>query len=117
MNVIDLALLRSSPDGAARFEGSIYGASMSLFVVTSAPGTGAAKHRHPYEEVFVILDGDIEVVVNGETHLISSGNIVIIPPHAWHEFKNRSMQAARMMLSQRIGCTCGHLAMAEIFGG
>jgi quercetin dioxygenase-like cupin family protein len=56
-----------------------YGANASFFVVTSAPGQGADKHRHPYEEIFVILDGDIEVIVDGESQMVRSGSITIIP--------------------------------------
>jgi quercetin dioxygenase-like cupin family protein len=66
-------------------------------VVTSPPGKGADKHRHPYEEIFVILDGDIEVIVDGQRRMISGGNIAIIPANAWHEFKNRSNHAALMV--------------------
>jgi quercetin dioxygenase-like cupin family protein len=74
-----------------------YGANASCFVVTSAPGQGADKHRHPYEEIFVILDGDIEVIVDGESQMVGSGSITIIPPNTWHEFKNRSDHAALMV--------------------
>ena len=61
------------------------------------PGTGADKHRHPYEEIFVILDGDIEVIVAGEKCTVSPGHIVIIPPNTWHEFKNRADHPAQMV--------------------
>jgi quercetin dioxygenase-like cupin family protein len=89
MNIIDIASLKPPSGGAARFQGVEYGASASFFVVTSAPGRGADKHRHPYEEIYVILDGEIEVIVNGETRMVGSGNIAI--------FKNRSDHAALMV--------------------
>lgn len=60
-------------------------------------GRGADKHRHPYEEIFVILDGDIEAIIDGETHRIGRGHIVVIPANTWHEFKNRSEQPALMV--------------------
>ncbi|MDQ3707436.1 MAG: cupin domain-containing protein [Chloroflexota bacterium] len=97
MKVIDINSLKPPRGGAARFEGINYGATASFFVVTSAPGRGADKHRHPYEEIFVILEGEIEVIVGGETRMISGGNIAIIPPNTWHEFKNRSDHAALMV--------------------
>lgn len=97
MNIIDIASLRPPSGGAARFEGANFGASISCFVVTSAPGRGADKHRHPYEETFVILTGDIEVIVDGEVRMVSSGTIVVIPANAWHEFKNRSEHNALMV--------------------
>jgi quercetin dioxygenase-like cupin family protein len=97
MNIVNIASLKPPGGGAARFQGVDYGASASFFVVTSPPGRGADKHRHPYEEIFVILDGEIEVIVNGETRMVGSGNIAVIPPNTWHEFKNRSVHAALMV--------------------
>jgi quercetin dioxygenase-like cupin family protein len=97
MNIIDIASLRPPSGGSPRFEGGNYGASVSFFVVTSPPGKGADKHRHPYEEVFIILEGDIEVINDGKMQRLGGGNIIIIPAHTWHEFKNRSHQPALMV--------------------
>lgn len=97
MKVITIDSLKPPNGGSARFEGVHYGANTSFFVVTSPSGRGAAKHRHPYEEIFVILEGDIEAIIDDEQHRISPGHIVIIPAHTWHEFKNRSEQPALMV--------------------
>jgi len=97
VNIIDITSLRPPSGGAARFQGVDHGASASFFVVTSAPGQGADKHRHPYEEIFVILDGDIEVSIDGETRMVGGGSIVIVLANTWHEFKNRSDRAALMV--------------------
>jgi quercetin dioxygenase-like cupin family protein len=97
MNILEIASLKLPGGGSPRFEGGNFGATVSFFVVTSSPGNGADKHRHPYEEVFVILEGSIEVIVGGELQMIESGNIVVIPPNTWHEFKNRSSQNALMV--------------------
>lgn len=97
MNIIDITSLKPASGGSPRFEGGNYGANVSFFVVTSGPGKGADKHRHPYEEIFVILEGDIEVIIDGELRMIASGNIVVIPANTWHEFKNRSGQNALMV--------------------
>lgn len=97
MTIVDIASLRPPSGGSPRFEGDNYGANVSCFVVTSSPGNGADKHRHPYEEIFVILGGDIEVIVDGELRMIGSGNIFVTPPNTWHEFKNRSSQNALMI--------------------
>jgi quercetin dioxygenase-like cupin family protein len=97
MDLIDIESLRPPSGGSPRFEGFRYGATTSFFVVKSPPGTGADKHRHPYEEVFIVLKGVIEVIVAGEMQMIESGNIVIIPPNTWHEFKNRSDEPLLMV--------------------
>ena len=97
MNIIAISSLRPPGGGAARFEGAAYGSSASCFVVTSAPGRGADKHRHPYDETFVVLEGDIEVIAGGERQMVHPGSIAIIPANTWHEFKNRSDHAALMV--------------------
>lgn len=97
MNILEIDSLRPPSGGSPRFEGAEYGSSVSFFVVTSKPGRGADKHRHPYDETFVILDGDIEVIVGGEQRMVSSGHIVVIPANTWHEFKNRSDHPALMV--------------------
>ncbi|MGL4612035.1 MAG: cupin domain-containing protein [Trueperaceae bacterium] len=97
MKVVDIASLRPPSGGSPRFEGGNYGANVSFFVVTSSPGNGADKHRHPYEETFVILEGDIEVIIDGELRMIQGSNIVVIPLNTWHEFKNRSSHNALMI--------------------
>lgn len=97
MTILDIATLRPAGGGSPRFEGGDYGANVSFFVAMSPTGKGADKHRHPYEETFVILEGEIEVIVNGEKQVIQAGNIVVIPANTWHEFKNRSSQDALMV--------------------
>lgn len=97
LKIIDIESLRPSGGGSPRFEGFEHGASTSFFVVTSPPHQGADRHRHPYDETFVILRGDIEVIVEGQRHLVSAGSIVVIPANSWHEFKNRSDSAALMV--------------------
>ncbi|MDZ4763413.1 MAG: cupin domain-containing protein [Chloroflexota bacterium] len=97
MQIIEIARLRPPGGGSPQFQGIDYGANTSFFVVNSLPSQGADKHRHPYEEIFVILDGDIEVIVDGERQMVGGGTIVIIPAESWHAFKNRSDHPALMV--------------------
>jgi quercetin dioxygenase-like cupin family protein len=97
MNIIDIGGLKPASGGSPKFEGGNYGVSVSFFVVTSPPGKGADKHRHPYEEVFVVLEGDIEVINDGKMQRLGGGNIVVIPANTWHEFKNRADHPALMV--------------------
>jgi quercetin dioxygenase-like cupin family protein len=90
MKLIDISSLKPSGGSTARFQGFRYEANVSFFVVRSPKGKGADKHRHPYEETFIVLEGKIEAIVDGNTMIIDGGNIMIIPPNTWHEFKNCS---------------------------
>jgi mannose-6-phosphate isomerase-like protein (cupin superfamily) len=97
MDIIRIAALASTPGGTARFEGADHGSSVSFFVVRSATGQGATKHRHPYDETFVILEAEIEVVVDDVLWMLQPGSITVIPAGSWHAFTNRSPHRALMV--------------------
>jgi quercetin dioxygenase-like cupin family protein len=97
MKIIDIDSLKPSGQEVATFQGSRHGANASFFIVHFSPGKGPKKHRHPYEETFIILEGQIEAIVDGETKRLSENNIVIIPPGTWHEFKNCSEKPVFMI--------------------
>jgi quercetin dioxygenase-like cupin family protein len=40
------------------FEGVERGVGVSLIFVDAPPGDGPRLHRHPYEEVFVVQEGE-----------------------------------------------------------
>ena len=58
---------------------------------------GPPPHRHDFEEMFHVLDGEIEVVIRGETSKASAGETVNIPALAPHSFRNPSDRPARLL--------------------
>jgi quercetin dioxygenase-like cupin family protein len=97
MNILDINTLKPPGQDVATFQGSKHGASVSFFIVHFSPGKGPRKHRHPYEETFIILEGQIEAIVDDKLETLRENNIVIIPADTWHEFKNRSEKPAFMV--------------------
>ncbi len=87
MNTLKFEEIIPSGSWSGKFQGYKFGSSVSFFIVKSPKGKGAEKHRHPYEETFIILEGKIEAIVDGEVKIIEGGNIMIVPPNTWHEFK------------------------------
>jgi mannose-6-phosphate isomerase-like protein (cupin superfamily) len=74
---------------AHRFEGYRYGSvGVSFFLVDSPPGGGAVLHTHPYEEVFVTLEGNATFTVGDETIEVGAGQIVVAPAGVPHKFVN-----------------------------
>ena len=53
-----------------------------------APGAGPELHRHPYEEVFLILEGEATFTLGDETRVARAGDFLIAPPGVPHAFKN-----------------------------
>jgi quercetin dioxygenase-like cupin family protein len=73
------------------------------------PGGGPPPHRHDFEEMFTILDGEIELTFRGEVHRASAGWTLNIPANAPHSFKNNSAKPARLL------CMCAPAGQEEFF--
>ena len=74
---------------AHKFEGHRYGdVNVSFFLVDSPPGGGAVLHTHPYEEVFVTLEGNVTFTVGNKTIEVGAGQIVVAPADVPHKFVN-----------------------------
>jgi quercetin dioxygenase-like cupin family protein len=61
------------------------------------PGGGPPPHRHDFEEMFTILDGEIELTFRGQRQQARAGATVNIPANAPHAFKNTSHKPARLL--------------------
>jgi mannose-6-phosphate isomerase-like protein (cupin superfamily) len=64
------------------------GVGVCIIFVDAAPGEGPSLHTHPYEEIFITLEGEATVVANDQTLSIGPGDIVIVPPRTPHGFTN-----------------------------
>ena len=81
-----------------RFEGGNYGGiATSFFLVHTEPGNGPSLHKHPYEEVFIVQEGEVTFVVGSETLTVNAGNIAIVPPETPHKFTNTGTTPLRML--------------------
>jgi quercetin dioxygenase-like cupin family protein len=72
-------------------------------------GRGPPPHRHDFEEMFTLLDGELEFTFRGETQTVRAGSTVNIPANAPHAFKNISGKMARML------CLCAPAGQEELF--
>ena len=81
-------ILLSGHDTAGRY---------TLIDMHVPPGGGPPPHRHDFEEMFSILDGEIELTFRGEMSTARTGDTVNIPANAPHVFRNASDRPARML--------------------
>ena len=93
MSVSDL---RAS-ETASRFEGRDHGASVSFFITRHPPGRRVPLHRHPYEETFIVQEGNATFTVDGETIDARAGQIVIVPAGAAHGFASAGPDVLRQV--------------------
>ncbi|MEU3655590.1 cupin domain-containing protein [Streptomyces sp. NPDC032161] len=69
---------------------------MGLAIVQ--PGDRIGEHYHPYSEEFVyVVDGLLEVDLDGEPYKLRPDQGLLIPPHVRHRFRNVGDVEARMV--------------------
>jgi quercetin dioxygenase-like cupin family protein len=73
------------------------------------PGGGPPPHRHDFEEMFSILEGEIEVTFRGETLTARAGETINVPANSPHAFRNGGNRPARLL------CLCAPAGQDEFF--
>lgn len=73
------------------------------------PGGGPGPHRHDFEEMFSILEGEIEFTFRGEKSLARAGETVNVPANAPHFFTNATDRTVRLL------CLCSPAGQEEFF--
>jgi quercetin dioxygenase-like cupin family protein len=58
--------------------------SMSFAHYTIAAGSSIHEHHHPNEEVWLVIEGELEVTVAGESQKAGPGCVAVVPPNAPH---------------------------------
>ncbi len=62
------------------------------------PGAGLSLHSHPnYEEAMLVLEGNIEAVLEGETRILGPGDLLLAPAGVKHTITNRSGKPAGVL--------------------
>jgi quercetin dioxygenase-like cupin family protein len=52
--------------------------------VTATAGASFPDHHHPHEQIVTVLEGELEIVAGGETHRLTAGTCLVIPPDVPH---------------------------------
>jgi mannose-6-phosphate isomerase-like protein (cupin superfamily) len=64
------------------------GAHVCLIFVEMEPGDGPRLHRHAYEEVFIVLEGQATFTAGSDTIEARAGQVLIVQPGVPHKFIN-----------------------------
>lgn len=62
----------------------VLGDNVMTNFVTFAPHTEAPMHVHEEEQVVIVLEGELEFVIDGETKLMRPGDVAVIPSWVPH---------------------------------
>jgi len=73
------------------------------------PGGGPPPHRHDFEEMFTVLDGEVQVTFRDETIVARAGQTINVPANAPHAFTNAGQAPVRLL------CLCAPAGQEEFF--
>ena len=77
---------------------SLPGREAVIARVEIAPGASAGRHTHPGEEITYVLEGEAEILVEGQPALkVKPGDSFIIPAGAKHDAHNTGTAPLRMV--------------------
>jgi quercetin dioxygenase-like cupin family protein len=93
-------ILVSGDDTAGRY---------TLIDMHVPPGGGPPPHRHDFEEMFTIIEGQIEFTFRGDSTVAMAGETISVPANSPHVFRNASERPARLL------CLCSPAGQEEFF--
>jgi quercetin dioxygenase-like cupin family protein len=70
--------------------------SLSTGIAYFAPGQTLIPHRHSHAEVYFVLDGELEVTIDGVKHCVKPNTAIFIPGNAEHGTLNATSNPARI---------------------
>lgn len=50
-------------------------------------GSSIHEHFHPEEEVYEVIEGQLEITIAGEAQVVGAGLVAIVPPNVPHSVK------------------------------
>ena len=59
----------------------------TLTMFSFGEGQGLSEHTAPFDAFVQIVDGEAEVIINGEGQTVSTGQMIIMPANIPHELK------------------------------
>ena len=80
-NLAEVADHEPIPGFHAKF---VHAANVTVSYWDVQAGAVLPKHAHPHEQISNILDGEFELVVDGESSVLTAGSVAVIPPKAGH---------------------------------
>jgi quercetin dioxygenase-like cupin family protein len=61
-----------------------------------AAGQGLSEHSAPFDALALVIDGEAEVTISSQRHILTSGKTIVMPANAPHAL--RALKPFKMML-------------------
>lgn len=94
----------NDPAGSARLQvlqdtvrvlaqGAITDGRYEMFEVRGPQGSGQPPHRHPWSEAYFVIEGELDVYVEGRSAKAEAGSFAIAPADSAHTYRVASPTA------------------------
>lgn len=87
MPFVDLRNLRVVERLPGWFGRYFQSANMTFAHYDFVRGSSIHEHSHPQEEVYEVIEGELEVTVDGVARIVKPGLVAIVPSNAPHSVK------------------------------
>jgi mannose-6-phosphate isomerase-like protein (cupin superfamily) len=77
--------------------GADHGLGITLLFVDAPPGRGPALHRHPYDEIFIVQEGEATFTLDGAEVEARAGDILVARAGQAHAFVNTGVGNLRQV--------------------
>lgn len=79
-----LRIIERLPGWRGRY---FHSANMTFAHYDFVKGAAIHEHSHPQEEVYEVIDGELEITIDGATQIARPGIVAIVPGNARHSVK------------------------------
>lgn len=69
----------------------------TLTMFSFGAGQGLSEHTAPFDAVVQVVDGEAQVIINGEAQTVCAGQMIIMPANIPHELK--AVKPFKMLLT------------------
>src|SRR5689334_7334680 len=60
---------------------------LQVFVIDGTRDGGLDPHRHPWDEIVVVLDGELELRTSDRSHVVVTGTVAVAPAGSMHAIR------------------------------
>ena len=93
VEIESLPVIERLPGWRGRF---FHSEHMTVAHYEFAGGSSIHEHFHPQEEIYHVLNGELELTIEGKSHLARPGVAVIVPSNARHSA--RALSDGRVLI-------------------
>lgn len=84
---IDFSQIESREIIPGYFAKTLHGEQMTVVYWDAKAGSILPEHSHVNEQISNFIEGEFELIINGETKILQPGDLAIIKPHSIHSGK------------------------------